>query len=427
MDLAQAVKASSALLDAFRSKMTFAKVSEAEAKRMVAAVRAAAPVVDWCKVTAAIVSAKFADQDEAALLDVVGNRITETVSPAMGHGDKHSRTLTQNYEHWMLYVPSHVWEAVREGSMEPLFYHLCHLGLRSPSETTSQTLALAILHQTEGFERATKLPGESRLNFMKTVKHAFKMIAKKLPEPPCYVPCLPPSTADFQIQFPALYAAAFSGGSEAVASPISEVEMHSLRATTRMRNVRVPAAAVPVLDLYRTPALQNISPDMLAFGQGLMRQVQHLTSELSLMRDGGTQLNLGLPALHNRSSKLALTLPTPPSLPHPAPIRDAVPQKAEETDTASNRARTLEESTAEIVAALKGAKKKEHAAPTKPTKKLPKASPTKVVAAKPPARKRPAAASPTLGLLLGCVKCRGCHTGCSQCQSPSYTGKRYKR
>jgi hypothetical protein len=60
-------------------------------------------------------------------------------------------------------------------------------------------------------------------------------------------------------------------------------------------------------------------------------------------------------------------------------------------------------------------------------------------AGKLPVMKRPAAAaaaeipdgkktkSAEKGLLLGCAKCRGCHTGCVQCKNPDFKGKRYQR
>ena len=69
------------------------------------------------------------------------------------------------------------------GSMDEIFDHLGKLGLRSPSEQTSAVMSLVILHATDGYERAQAMTPETRLLFLKSVKHAFKHRSKRWPAP----------------------------------------------------------------------------------------------------------------------------------------------------------------------------------------------------------------------------------------------------
>ena len=69
------------------------------------------------------------------------------------------------------------------GSMDEIFDHLGEIGLQSPSEQTSAVLSLVTLHATEGYERAQAMSPETRMQFIKSVKHAFKHRSKRWPAP----------------------------------------------------------------------------------------------------------------------------------------------------------------------------------------------------------------------------------------------------
>ena len=52
--------------------------------------------------------------------------------------------------------------------MDEIFDHLGKLGLQHPSEQTSAVMSLAILHSTDGYERARAMSPETRMQFLKT-------------------------------------------------------------------------------------------------------------------------------------------------------------------------------------------------------------------------------------------------------------------
>ena len=244
------------------------KLSCAESSRVLDIVRLEKGPTDWGNVLLAIIAAGFATEHQDVLVDAVSERMLATESEPAPPAAKTSRTSTQNFETWTSFVPQAVWTAASEGSMDELFDHLAKLGLRHPSEQTSAVMSLAILHSTDGYERAQAMSPETRIQFLKTVKFAFKYRSKRWPAPESYVSTLPATPHDFANQFPSMHAVAFADG-EPVASPISAAEMLTLRATTSMRGNRGTKPA-PTLQLGSPSSSSISSADLFAFGQGLM-------------------------------------------------------------------------------------------------------------------------------------------------------------
>ena len=410
------------LLEAFKGKATLAKISGAEAAKVASLLRSQS-VADWCEVTAAIVAAKFVKSDEDALLDIVAETMVSPSDSVTASEEKVSRTATQQYENWMHHVPACVWESLRGGNMEMLLVHLCKLGLRSPSEATLQTMSLAILHQTEGYERTSNMPVAARLQFLHTVRTSFKRLAKQLPQAPCYVKVLPRNPDDLRVQFPAVHGVAFANGSEAVVNPIAEMEMFTLQATSRMRTVRVPSN-VQTLALPGMASHHSLPHEVMAFGQALAVQMQNLSAQVSQMTS--VQQSRSLPPLPIRSPRFALP-PPPPEMHETLEVQDRDEPKHNEPKAP----KSLDDITAAIGSALDAAKAASGGGKESKTKKSKtgskpkaKASPkdSKRAVAEVGARKRPAAC-----FLFGCPKCRGSHGGCTQCRSPDYTGRRYQK
>ena len=272
------------------------KLSCAESRRVLDFMRLEKdPRVDWGSVLLAVTAAGFATEHQDVLVDAVTARMlaideSEPAPPAA----KISRTSTQNFESWTSFVPQAVWTAVLSGSMDEIFDHLGKLGLRSPSEQTSAVMSLVILHATDGYERAQAMSPETRMQFLKSVKHAFKHRSKRWPAPESYVVTLPETPLGFANQFPSMHTRAFADGAP-VASPISEAELLQLRATTQMRGSRVKPA--PTLQIG-SPSSSNITQaDLFSFGQGIMAMMsgQSQPEPLLLQFKPKQKLQLTLP------------------------------------------------------------------------------------------------------------------------------------
>ena len=202
----------------------------------------------------AVTAAGFATEHQDVLVDAVTARMlaideSEPAPPAA----KISRTSTQKFESWTSFVPQAVWTAVLSGSMDEIFDHLGKLGLRSPSEQTSAVMS-----------------PETRMQFLKSVRHAFKHRSKRWPAPESYVVTLPETPLGFANQFPSMHTRAFADGAP-VASPISEAELLQLRGDDADAG-KQSEASTDVADWV--PSSSNITQaDLFSFGQGIMAMV----------------------------------------------------------------------------------------------------------------------------------------------------------
>ena len=148
------------------------KLSCAESSRVLDSMRREKdPKIDWGNVLLAVTTAGFATEHRDFLVDAVTARMLATDAstdlaalPPAAPAAKISRTSTQNFETWMSVVLQAVWAAMSEGSMDEIFDHLAKLGLRQ----TSAVMSLAILHSTDGFERAQAMSPENRMQSRKT-------------------------------------------------------------------------------------------------------------------------------------------------------------------------------------------------------------------------------------------------------------------
>jgi hypothetical protein len=198
------------------------------------------------------------------------------------------------------------------------------LGLRHPSEQTSAVMSLAILHSTDGYERVQAMSPETRMQFLKTVKHAFKHRSKRWAAPESYLVTLPATPHEFANQFPSIYTVAFADGGP-VASPISATELLSLRATTQMRGARVKPA--PTLQLGSPASSSSITPaDLFSFGQGLMMMMNGQSPPRPLIRltEPKPKLQLALP--------MKLQLGAPPALVPEEKVLEQCAEAAKKTE-----------------------------------------------------------------------------------------------
>ena len=347
MSLLEKLQCCGSVLEALRGRPAFAKVSDREGQRALEMVRAAKDE-DWPRVLDVVRKLGFSPAVEEALLDSVAEKMVEdpTASPPPC---KAGRTSTQSYESWLGVVPAAVWGVVRAGQTDELYDHLGQLGLRNPSEATSTLLASAVLHQTEGFERAMSMSPETRLKFIKTTKHTFKHRSKKW-LPVSYIAVLPESHEDLKKLWPSVHSAAL-GDAVPIASPIPAVELQTLRTMTPMRapKASAPQREAPTIQLKHRSSSAFDPQDFVAFGQKLLTQAMGHASEGSSPMWFRNSSSSMLP-LPGSGKCLAIEPPKPPTVEDKKPLPLSAPPIAQPQQLTTGK--SVDAVAAEIAAEL---------------------------------------------------------------------------
>ena len=441
----QLLQATGSMLAVLRGRPGFDKVAQNEATKFKDLLQKADQgEEDWPGICDLVRKVGFEAADADALLDIIVLKMSSGDSlPNIAVG-KASRTTTQKFESCLSFLTAAVWDKVAEGHTAELFEHLCKLGLRHPSETTSATLAMAVLHITDGKEAAMAMHAFVRTKFIKTIKHGFKALAKKQPKLETYIAMLPPTVEQFRSLWPEVYDIAFKDAPP-VASRVQPIALDGLKSITPMRAAKMQA---PSLQFPGT--VGSMPHDMQTMGQQFIQMMSCMMG-----MDTGRQhmrlpkieiLNGASPSLPSASAIPAI-MDTPPAASPSAKSVSTTPPtsiKPEPDEMHGQPAtkRSIAEVAAEIGAAIdksktnkdkakgkaKGAAKvkaKTKATPKEHTKE-PVAKMTKVPVSK-VTKCKATAKDTTIGLLLGCPKCRGSRSGCSQCRLPSYTGKRFQK
>ena len=439
----QRLQATGSMLAALQGRPGFDKVAQKEATKFKdLLLKAEEGEEDWPGICDLVRKVGFEAADADALLDIVVMKMSSGDSlPKLAEG-KVSRTTTQKFESCMSFLTAAVWDKIAEGHTTELFEHLCKLGLRSPSETTSATMAMAVLHITDGAEAAMAMQPCVRTKFIKTIKYSFKALAKKQPNVEAYIALLPPTVEQFRILWPAVYDIAFKDAPP-VASRVLPIALDGLKSTTPMRATKGQASS-----LQLPGTVGSMPQDMQTLGH----QIFQMMSSMMGM-DTGRQ--------HSRLPKIQFLNGAPPfpamlSASAPLPIMGMSPEVGssaasstpplptthkllpDEMQGQPAAKRSIDDVAAEIGAAIdkgksekatakgkaKGkakAKAKKHGHSKKPVAKMTKEPVIKVTTCKATAK------GTTSGLLLGCPKCRGSPSGCKQCRLPSYVGKRFQK
>ena len=270
--IVEEVAATKNILQALSGRPGFVKVSESECAKVRAVLQVAnVTTADLAKIAAAVQSAGFQSDHQSELLDMIAEK---AVSPSSGPAKQIGvRVPVQDYSSMVNFVPESCWERLSEGDYSPFMEHLLRMGLRNPSEPTSQTIGLIILHQSDGLQAALGMASASRLEFCKTMKTALK--AKiKLALPSLYISALPDTPQELQQVNLALFNQAFAKEGPAV-SPINPVELAQLRHSTRMRLLRGGAATPTSASVLAAPT------DLASFGQNMMMQMQQLAQAVA--------------------------------------------------------------------------------------------------------------------------------------------------
>ena len=150
---------------------------------------------------------KSAPVDRAALLDTLGE-----ISSSLPHhsGPLPARAGLQNFEAIVNYCPEALWAEMKDGTVDGLVEFALCLGLRNPSEPTSQVLALSILCQPDGLEATVRMSVKSKLGVIRSVKSLFKQKINQAPPPVSWIAVLPEDPVQFKSQHPMIYDKVFT-------------------------------------------------------------------------------------------------------------------------------------------------------------------------------------------------------------------------
>ena len=433
--------ASRSILQALGGNVAFHKASAAEARKVKQALLSVAlQSVELAQVVTAINEVGFAADDLASLLEVIAEAaIGQPAAPAL---QRSSRSSMQSWETFVNYLPASLWSRLQAGQIDDLLGFLINLGLRHPSESTSASVALVALHQTEGPEKLSEMSPDARLQFVKTIKATFKTKVKYATPPIAFVPCLPKSPRDFALQFPVVYEANFAKEPPAEC-PISELVLAQLRTGTRMRAVRSSSS----LSLALAP--QQIPANVTQFGQGIVTHTQHLASEIASIENqqpptpkltflgtsrSSASLSSGVPVgaiadsppVAPVSEQIAIPPPAPSPVVVTRPVSPVIPDTAGKSAHVAieELSKALDEKSSTKPKAKAKAKGKGQAKAKGKGKAKAKASPTKLTGKKDKVEGKVKGKGKGEGLVLGCSKCRYSSTGCKQCKDPSFKGKR---
>jgi len=287
MALVEKLECIGSILQVLRERPGFAKVAAREGDRALHLVKEAAGE-NWAAVLDVVRKIGLKAESEEAILDVIAEKMVTDEPPATS--TKASRTSTQNYESFLSFVPAAIWSTVREGKVDPLYDHLGLLGLRNPSEPTSVGIALAILHQTDGYEKAFAMTPETRHEFVKTTKHTFRHRGKGWLKPQQYIAMLPGTLAEMKVTWPRVYETAFAKVDPSE-SPVPVLELSMLKANTPMRKTSSSSQRqVPSLQLQPVVPQQEFFQRMFMQMIGLCmpeRQIPTITvNRKPLMLEG---------------------------------------------------------------------------------------------------------------------------------------------
>jgi hypothetical protein len=231
------VGASRSILTALKGRPGFTKVSCAEKTKLCNALQQI-PLssTELAQVLDAVMTVDFAAEDTALVVDTIADILGQQGSAAAPMA-KANRSSMQSWENVVHFLTESVWQKLQEGNMDVLLGFLIRMGLRHPSEPTSATIALVCIHQAEGDEKLAAMSSATRLEFVKTVKHALKSKTKFVTAPPAFIQQLPATPAQLKLQYPLVYESIFAAELP-VPCKISEMALAHLKAGTRMRAAR---------------------------------------------------------------------------------------------------------------------------------------------------------------------------------------------
>lgn len=180
------------------------KISQAERGRLQALFRCSRlSATELAVVAAEVKLAGFAAADCDALVDTILDMASDG-APAFALASVAGRVPLQNFESMGNYLPQSMWDRAAAGDLTAFVDHLARLGLRNPTESSSQTAALLFLLSTEGAEKTRAMEQAARLATIAVFKKAMKGAAQGAQAPAELVFQLPRDPLVSRRSFPAL-------------------------------------------------------------------------------------------------------------------------------------------------------------------------------------------------------------------------------
>jgi hypothetical protein len=168
-------------------------------------------------------------------LDVLTDAVARKVSASASAMQSPSSKL-QNFEALHLYFSNAQWDCLRSGmapdlKMDLIVSHAVALGLRFPTEPSTQKLVGLYYMVSNGYSETLSIAGNMKLEFVKFAKRRVKELGRS---PLSLVPMLPADTRDFQRAHPTVYQTVFKDGPPA-ACPLDIGKLRVVQRAIPMR------------------------------------------------------------------------------------------------------------------------------------------------------------------------------------------------
>ena len=158
--------------------------------------------IEAAQLASAVGSSVFPDEDKARLQMKIAERAAASASDGQSKGQK-----GQRYETIVHFLPERIWALLKRGDGSDALFSWCALlGLRKPSEPTSQALAVVSLLASDGMEKAMQYTPDCRTQMIKTTKAWFQSSLAGKGDPPEWIWTLPSSAEDLKRLHPATFA-----------------------------------------------------------------------------------------------------------------------------------------------------------------------------------------------------------------------------
>jgi hypothetical protein len=367
-----------------------------------------------------IVDGPLLDADKKQIVSAINTKLPE---------DARSTTVRQSLqhcEHVFNYLSANDWAVIMDGTiaakMNVLAKRCASIGLYHPTEKTFSALVGMLM---VGDLSAQSCAADA-LALVREFKVMYKSMLGRLVCSGTLPQTFPNDVADFKKEFPTWYEAAYSTD-EPITSPVAKSVMQQMIATVPCRNTRAGCSAVQPRSttsakqsdvlaslcgaLMRTSSSGDMLNNLQIFNRPALQHMAHSQSPsppspgtAALLPPPGQLMLTGAPALP------ALRVDVSQISDDGFALAATTAKQAAEAPP--GQAAAVKSSVEDMVEAMKSQ------LAGRPAMKRPAAADEGNVA------KRPAAAPPALGLVLGCGKCRQCAKGCKQCQKASFTGRR---
>lgn len=232
----------------------------------------------------------LASEKEDLLKAIVGKAaLAVPLEPAGGDA---GRRAMQDYTALHGYFTASLWdlllssEVTASVKLERCLVHCSNLGLRNPSEGSTQILAAIYMLCHDGQDNFDRTAPALRMQTYKAIKAEFKRMCTHMPPPPARMQTLPVDPNAFKVSAPTLWALAFQEA-EPVPSQLSVAVLQRAIACIPMRLTRSDSTP------GRASSSQQAAPDTgtgLVLGNVLQQFAMGMAQQFSMMHQSQQQM-----------------------------------------------------------------------------------------------------------------------------------------